>query len=244
MALILNIETATSLCSVALAEDDNVLSMRESFEDKSHALKLPIFISEVLKEQKLTMKKMDAVAVGSGPGSYTGLRIGVSTAKGIAYGAKIPLIALSTLETMFNYAINIIKRDKLVVPIDSSVLFCPMIDARRMEVYMALFDYSGKRVENDKAMVINKNSFSEMLTTRSIVFFGNGSLKCREIISHRNAYFIDNVYPSASAMVPLSFRFYKEEKYEDIAYFEPFYLKDFISTTKRKSIFNTLTKPL
>lgn len=243
MALILNIETATRLCSVALATDNNILSMRESFEDKSHAANLPLFIREVLDEQKLSVKDLDAVSTGSGPGSYTGLRIGVSTAKGLAYGAKIPLIAVSTLETMFHAALNILKKEKPEILEDNTAIFCPMIDARRMEVYMAMFDVSGNRLENDQALVIENNSFAELLNSQRIIFFGSGSVKCREILSHRNAYFIDNVYPSAVVMANLSLRFYLEERFEDVAYFEPFYLKDFITTTRKKNLLDMPTKP-
>ncbi len=243
MALILNIETATRLCSVVLAEDKKILSMRESFEDKSHAANLPVFISEVLKEQKLSAKHIDAVATGSGPGSYTGLRIGVSTAKGLAYGAKIPLIAVSTLETMFYSALNILQIDKPDILRDDSAIFCPMIDARRMEVYMAMFDSSGNRLENDKALVIDDNTFTALLNSHNIIFFGNGALKCHKALSHNNAYFIDNIYPSATAMAPLSLQAYHDKRFEDIAYFEPFYLKNFIATTRRKNILNISTKP-
>ncbi len=245
MALILNIETATRLCSVALAKDTNIISMNESFEDKSHAANLSVFIRKVLDEQNLSVKDLDAIATGSGPGSYTGLRIGVSTAKGLAYGAKIPLISVSTLETMFYVALKILRKDNPDMLQDETAIFCPMIDARRMEVYMAMFDASGNRLENDRAMVINHTSFTELLNNHIIVFFGSGASKCREVLSHKNAYFMDNVYPSASVMAQLSLKYFHDKRFEDIAYFEPFYLKDFIATTKRKNILNnTPTKSL
>jgi len=235
MAIILNIETSTTVCSVVLAENDNILASRESSEEKSHAGNLAIFIEEILNERKISVQDLDAVAIGKGPGSYTGLRIGVATAKGLAYGAKKPLIAVSTLETMVRFALHRINNDKLPVPCNEHTIFCPMVDARRMEVYMALFDASAKRIENDTAVVVRPDTFSWLPAKRSIVFFGSGASKCREMVNRKNAYWIDGIYPSAAAMAVKSYSLYLEGRFEDIAYFEPHYLKEFLTTTARKN---------
>jgi len=242
MAIILNIETSTPVCSVALAENDKILALRESSEEKSHAGNLAVFIAEILNEKKISVKDLDAVAIGKGPGSYTGLRIGVATAKGLAYGAKIPLIAVSTLETMVRFALQKMEIEKLPIPLNANTVLCPMLDARRMEVYMAQFDSSGKRLENETAVVIRSDTFSSVLDSRPIVFFGSGALKCQDVITQKNAYWIDGIYPSTTAMAGQSYRLFQEGCYEDIAYFEPHYLKDFITTTSRKNQFHRQTK--
>jgi tRNA threonylcarbamoyladenosine biosynthesis protein TsaB len=242
MALILNIETATPVCSVVLAENQKVLSIRESAEDKSHARNLTVFIKEILTEQHLNIRDLSAVAIGKGPGSFTGLRIGVATAKGLAYGANIPLLAMSTLEIMVNHAFFTIDKEKISVPRTENTVFCPMIDARRMEVYMALFDNTGNRKQNESAVVVDSQTFSAMLTTYNIVYFGSGAFKCRELLQHKNAWLLEGIYPSAVAMVQNSFTQFQQKKFEDIAYFEPFYLKDFITTTARKNLLQKPTK--
>jgi tRNA threonylcarbamoyladenosine biosynthesis protein TsaB len=242
MALILNIETSTPVCSVALAENDNILALRESSEEKSHAGNLAVFIAEILNEKKISVKDLDAVAIGKGPGSYTGLRIGVATAKGLAYGTKMPLVAVSTLETLVRFALQRIENDKLPFAFNANTILCPMVDARRMEVYMAQFNSSGNRLENETAVVIGSDTFSSILASRSIVFFGSGASKCRDVITMKNAYWIDGMYPSATAMAVLSYRLFQEGCYEDIAYFEPYYLKDFIATTSRKNQLHRTTK--
>jgi tRNA threonylcarbamoyladenosine biosynthesis protein TsaB len=235
MAIILNIETSTPVCSVALAENDTVLAIRESSEEKSHAGNLAVFIEEILNEKKISIKDLDAIAVGKGPGSYTGLRIGVATAKGLAYGAKKPLIAVSTLETMVRFALYKIEKDKISVSRNEDTVLCPMVDARRMEVYMALFDASGTRIEDDNAVVIRSDTFASLPESRSIVFFGSGASKCRDLLNRKNASWIDGIYPSAAAMAVKSYQLFQEDRYEDIAYFEPYYLKDFVTTTSRKN---------
>jgi tRNA threonylcarbamoyladenosine biosynthesis protein TsaB len=242
MALILNIETATPVCSVALAEDDRIITLRESSEEKSHAENLVVFIEEILKEQHLSVHKLNAIAIGKGPGSYTGLRIGVATAKGLAYGAKIPLLAVSTLETLVQCALQTIKKDNLAVSLDENTLLCPMIDARRMEVYMALFDHAGNRKQNDAAVIVDTHTFSMIPSTQNLVYFGSGAAKCRELIQFKNASFIDDIYPSANAMASKAFQLYRDNIHENIAYFEPYYLKDFIATTARKNILFRPTK--
>ncbi|MBP1670337.1 MAG: tsaB [Bacteroidetes bacterium] len=242
MAFILNIETATPVCSVALAEDDRIIAIQESSEEKSHAEKLMVFIEEMLTEQHLSVRELNAIAIGKGPGSYTGLRIGVATAKGLSYGAKIPLLAVSTLETMVQCALQKIKKEHPAVLLDENTILCPMIDARRMEVYMALFDHEGNRKQQDKAVVIDVHTFSMISPAQNLVYFGSGAAKCRELISWKNSRFMDGIYPSAGAMVSKSFRLYRDNIYENTAYFEPYYLKDFIATTARKNILIRSTK--
>lgn len=242
MALILNIETATPVCSVALAEDDHVLCLRESSAEKSHAENLIVFIEEILNEKKLAISDLDAVAVGKGPGSYTGLRIGVSTAKGLAYGAKIPLLAVSTLETMGKHALITLDKDNPPVHLDENILLCPMIDARRMEVYMAMFDHKGNRIQQDAAVVIDSDSFSMVSSSQTLIYFGSGAAKCREYIEAENMRFLDGIYPSSIAMTLRSFQLFRDKIFEDIAYFEPYYLKDFITTTARKNLLHRPTK--
>jgi tRNA threonylcarbamoyladenosine biosynthesis protein TsaB len=242
MALILNIETSTQICSVALAENDNILVLKESSEDKSHAGNLAVFIEEIRNETKISMQELDAVAIGKGPGSYTGLRIGVATAKGLAYGANIPLIAVSTLETMACFALQQMKTDKLQMHWDEKTILCPMIDARRMEVFMALFDSYGTRMEKDIAVVIRSDTLSSLPDSSSVIFFGSGASKCRNIITRKNTYWIDGIYPSAVTMATKSFQLFQESQFEDIAYFEPHYLKDFIATKSRKNQLIRLAK--
>lgn len=231
--MILCIETATNVCSVALCNQGRLLDKRESSVDKSHSRLLTIFINDLLKEAGIEAASLKAVAISKGPGSYTGLRIGVSTAKGITYGAGIPLIAISTLESMF-YGLMEMK-GKLNL-IDDETLFCPMIDARRMEVYSALYDHKGKMLKEISAEIIEKDSYHHQLEKGRIVFFGNGADKCSEIISHKNALFVSNFELSAEFLISPSTRALEQKSFEDIAYFEPFYLKDFIGTIPRKNI--------
>ena len=234
MGLILNIETATRVCSVALAKDGIVLDVKESTEEKSHAALLAVFIDQILKERQLTAGQLDAIAVSKGPGSYTGLRIGVSTAKGLCYGANIPLVAVTTLRVMAKGALepDLLKNQSK----NENVILCPMIDARRMEVYTALFDTQLNMIHPIEAKIIDKDSFHEILQNNRIVFFGSGAAKCRETIVHENAVFSDQPEPSASYMAELTEEAFREKKFEDVAYFEPFYLKDFIATVPKKNI--------
>lgn len=233
--LILNIETSTNVCSVSLSgEDGTILSYRENLEDKSHAALLAVFIEEVLKESEKGFEDLDAVCVSKGPGSYTGLRIGVSTAKGICYARSLPLIAVNTLDIITR---GVIRQN----PADFSkngekVLLCPMIDARRMEVYTALYDIHGNPVKETSAEIINENSFKDLLEDHKILFFGNGAAKCREIIAHPNAKFLEGIFPSARVMGSISLQAFQNSVFEDLAYFEPFYLKDFIATVPKKQL--------
>ena len=232
MALILNIETATEVCSVSLAKDGKLISKKENNEGKSHASLLTVFIEEIFKETEFSISKLDAVAVSKGPGSYTGLRIGVSTAKGIAYAAEIPLISVSTLQAM---AIGVSKNYKTVK--NEKTLFCPMIDARRMEVYSAFYNTDNKIIKEISADIIDGDSYRDFLLKNKLVFFGNGASKCKEVISSEKAEFIDNVICSSENMLELSEKAFNNSYFEDVAYFEPFYLKNFVATIPVKNIF-------
>ncbi len=234
MGLILNIETATRVCSVALAKDGEVIEVKESTEEKSHAALLAVFIDQLLKDRQLSADQLDAVAVSKGPGSYTGLRIGVSTAKGLCYGANIPLVAVNTLHVMAKGALELNLWKDLSE--NENMILCPMIDARRMEVYTALFDTQLNLLHPIEAKIIDTDSFHEFLQNNRIVFFGSGATKCRETIVHENAAFFDQPEPSASYMAELTEAAFREKKFEDVAYFEPYYLKDFIATVSKKNI--------
>jgi tRNA threonylcarbamoyladenosine biosynthesis protein TsaB len=236
MAAILNIETATPLCSVALALDGHVVAQRETQEEKSHAARLTIFIEEVLKEKNLHIRDLDAISIGKGPGSYTGLRIGVSTAKGLCYGANLPLIAVGTLKILFYQAAgNILIREEDTEAFKNA-LFCPMIDARRMEVFTCLYTFTGEVSEAVSAKIISQDSFSHLLSSRRMLFFGSGMDKCREVLIHPNAFFLEDVFPHAAAMAKLTEELFQRKKFENLAYFEPFYLKDFIATIPKKNL--------
>lgn len=225
MTHILCIETGTTVCSVALGNENGLLGYKELADSRSHASELSVFIQDLLKELSFNIKDIDAIAVSKGPGSYTGLRIGVSLAKGICFALNKPLIAIGSLDSMVYGIDYLITQQKL----DSSHIFCPMIDARRMEVYSALFDYNKNRITDVSAIVVDADTYSEHLKTKKIVFFGNGASKCKSVISNQNAIFIHNFEPSARFMLPLALNAYKDDKFEDIAYFEPFYLKDFVA---------------
>ena len=229
---ILNIESSTAVCSVSVSGDYDVIAFRESRTDRSHAALLTVFVEEVMKEGGLKFSELAAVAVSSGPGSYTGLRIGVSAAKGICYAADLPLIAVNTLATMAQMVIS--SHNEII---DHNCLLCPMIDARRMEVYMALFDHEGKQSGDISAEIIDGDTFSHLPEGTKLIFFGDGAEKCRDVISHRNTLFIPGIYPSAVMMAGFSFKAFKEGKFEDTAYFTPFYLKDFIATTPKNKLF-------
>ena len=224
MTLILSIETATPVCSVALAQDNNILGVKESTKKNSHSEIVTVFIDELMKENQFSFKDLDAVAVSKGPGSYTGLRIGVSTAKGMCYALEIPLISVNTLQSLaFGTSQNNIQKSGL------PILFCPMLDARRMEVYCALFDENINEVRETKAEIIEPDSFQTYLESSQVIFFGDGADKCKEVIQHKNAVFLDDVFPSAANMMTIVFNKYQNHKFEDVAYFAPFYLKDFIA---------------
>jgi tRNA threonylcarbamoyladenosine biosynthesis protein TsaB len=231
--MILCIETATPVCSVALCNSSGVISHRESHEHKSHATQLTIFIEDLLKEAGISSSDLEAVAVSKGPGSYTGLRIGVSVAKGIAYGVSVPLIGIDTTRSMYNGIIDLAVEK---YGTDSTSVFCPMIDAKRMEVYYSLFDSSGKEIKGISAEVITGSSFADIRDSVKIVFFGDGAGKCRGVTSHKNSVFDDSFTISAAFMYKTVIEKLNSGQFEDVAYFEPFYLKDFVATVQRKNI--------
>ena len=220
MATILCIETATTNCSVALSVNGSVIGLLEDNNNQySHAEKLHVFVAKVLEQANITKNDLDAIAVSKGPGSYTGLRIGVSTAKGLCYALDIQLIATTTLKTL---AAQIT---------DSSIDFIvPMLDARRMEVYSAVYNNGYQEVRETRAEVLSENSFSEYLSKGKVVFMGNGAEKFKAICKHKNALFIDEKSPSAREMAVYAEEQYKKSDIEDVAYFEPYYLKDFMKS--------------
>lgn len=223
--LIIQIETATSACSVALAEQGNVIACREIDQRNVHAEKLTVFIGEVMALAGKSYRQLDAVAVSCGPGSYTGLRIGVSTAKGLCFALDKPLIAVETLSAM---ADGFAARNDCV-----GRLLCPMIDARRMEVFTAVFDRSGQKLWGTSAEIINEHSFAEFLDQRQMVFFGDGAAKCREILRRNsNALISEGFINSASDLSRRALEKYRSSDFEDVAYFEPYYLKDFVAGRK------------
>ena len=227
MAYILCLETATEICSVALLKNDVVIAIEENHEGNSHASQITLLIEAVMKKSNVELKQLDAVAVSKGPGSYTGLRVGVSTAKGLCYALNIPLIAINTLQSLTQHLHSTFNTQH-------STFFCPMLDARRMEVYCTLLDNQLNEVENTQAKIIDENSFSAELNNHKIYFFGNGSLKCKTIITHSNAIFIDDIKCSANGMAALAYKAFAQKQFEDVAYFEPFYLKDFVGTVAKK----------
>lgn len=231
--MILCLETATQVCSVALCERNGVVLSRENPDPKSHARLLTVFIKEMFHEQGIKAEELEAVAVSKGPGSYTGLRIGVSVAKGITYRASIPLIGVETTTTMFH---GIKKKIQGEYSTPDNVVLCPMLDAKRMEVFYCLFDINGKLQKDISAEIINENSFHNIPETVKIIFFGDGSEKCRNIIRHKNSIFINDYTISAVDMQIPAYEAFNKNNFEDIAYFEPFYLKDFIPTTPKNKI--------
>jgi tRNA threonylcarbamoyladenosine biosynthesis protein TsaB len=234
MAIILIIETSTEICSVAIVKEKQLLDIIESKDGQNHARLVTVFADMLLIRNGLRPSDLSAVAVSKGPGSYTGLRIGVSIAKGICYANNIPLIATGTLEAMSHHVSA--NKSKYNIPDNLPTLFCPMIDARRMEVYSMVIDQSGNVVKPISANIIHNSFMSDELNKFQIVFFGNGSAKCKNMINSVNAIFIENVEASAQHMAELAWRAYQTKQYESLAYFEPFYLKDFIATVSKKNI--------
>ncbi|MEO8773470.1 MAG: tRNA (adenosine(37)-N6)-threonylcarbamoyltransferase complex dimerization subunit type 1 TsaB [Gelidibacter sp.] len=217
MSYILNIETATTNCSVSLSKEGEILVLKEDYNSNySHAESLHVFIDSVFKEANLKPRDVDAIAVSKGPGSYTGLRIGVSAAKGLCFSLDKVLISVDTLESLSHQ-----------LTIDSGYIV-PMLDARRMEVYAAVYDEQHKQVRAIEAQVLDEHSFNAFLQVGKVYFIGNGVEKTKQIITHPNAVFIENKLPSAKEMAQLAYDKYKKSDMEDVAYFEPFYLKDFI----------------
>lgn len=234
MAAILVIETATEICSVALTIDGTFTDMIESKEGQNHARLVTVFAENLLKRNHVKAEDLLAVAVSKGPGSYTGLRIGVSTAKGICFARHIPLIAIGTLEAMTHHVIQ--NRTLYNIPENKKTLFCPMIDARRMEVYSMLYDSQGTEIKPITAVVVDELFLAKELEQSQIVFFGNGSDKCRQVLTSPNALFIADIEASAKYLCEIAYQLYNKNQFEDVAYFEPFYLKDFIATVSKKNI--------
>jgi len=229
MALILNIETSETICSVALAKDNELIAIKESNEERSHARLVTIFIEDIFKEFNYSLKDLDAISVTKGPGSYTGLRIGVSTAKGLCYGLSIPLISVGTLEALANATINTGEYN--------NYKYCSMIDARRMEVYSAIYNSDLNIIKDVSADILTENSYSSFLKSDKIVFVGSGSAKFSEILNNKNAIFDTNIVASAKNMIEISYQKFKSQKFEDVAYFEPYYLKNFIAIKPKNKIF-------
>lgn len=225
MAVILNLETATTNCSVSLAKDGELLVLKEeNTQNFSHAEQLHVFISKVLEESSLTPAAIEAVAVSKGPGSYTGLRIGVSAAKGLCFALNVPLIAIPTLENMMRQ-----------VKSRGHDFIIPLLDARRMEVYSKVFDKDGNEIRETLAEIIDKNSFEGFVKKGKVNLIGSGAEKCKAILSDTNFIFDTEIVPSAREMCLLSHQKFELGQFEDVAYFEPFYLKDFILQTKKKT---------
>ena len=230
MERILLIESSTSLCSVALAEGGAITSYKESSAPKAHASLTAVFIRDILSERGITLNDCDAVCVSMGPGSYTGLRVGVSTAKGLCFGSGKPLMAVGTLDTL-------VAQTREIPGLDGDLKYViPMIDARRMEVYTAVFTPEGKQLTPTAPAIIDENSFAEQLEHGQCLFIGDGAGKCADVIRHPNAHFIQ-CNPKASAMLIPATSAYKEKRFEDVAYFEPFYLKEFVATVSKKKLF-------
>lgn len=227
--LILHIETGTAVCSVALSQEDKLLSLRENTEGMLHAKLLAVFIEEILREQQLNVSQLDAISVSEGPGSYTGLRVGVSTAKGLCYGAHKPLIAVGSLQSL---AMLTIARQLLPAP---EACIVPMIDARRMEVYTAQFNPAGEQLSAIEAMIIEEHSFRELLDQQPVLFIGDGAEKCETVITHPHAYFV-YLQSSATGMILPALKAFAQQQFVDTAYFEPFYLKDFVAKKSKSEL--------
>ena len=235
MSLILCIETGTDVCSVGIARDGELLSLRESDEGRDHARKVGVFVDELLRETGIAPDDLDAVAVGKGPGSYTGLRIGVSFAKGLCYGLRKPLLAVGSLDALVEVAREDYEAGILSVDDWQHARLCPMVDARRMEVYAQVFDSQGTPLTDVSAEVVSEESFAAYRQAgEPFVIFGSGARKCADLLA--GATFVE-VTPSARGLARLAQQALDEGRTEDIAYFEPFYLKDFVVTTSKKRLF-------
>jgi len=231
--LILCIETGTDICSVGLARDGELISLRESDQGRDHAKRLGVFVDELLRETGVMPDELDAVAVGKGPGSYTGLRIGVSFAKGLCYGLQIPLVAVCSLDALAEVAIEDHEAGILDVEAWDEATLCPMVDARRMEVYTCLYNAKGEPQGEVSAEIIDGESFADVRREGQLVIFGNGAAKCREVLP--DATYI-NITPSARGLARLAQQRLSAGQVEDIAYFEPFYLKDFVVIPSKKKL--------
>ena len=228
MSCILNIETSTNVCSVAVSQDGSCIFNKEDHEGPNHAVILGVFVQEALSFIDSHAIPLDAVAVSCGPGSYTGLRIGLSMAKGICYGRDVKLIAIPTLELM---CVPLLLGEKIN---EENALLCPMIDARRMEVYSQFFDRALNEVRSISADIVENNTYDDILAQQPVYFFGHGAEKCHEVLTHHNAHIIEGIVPLAKNMYPLAEKRMANEQFEDVAYFVPFYLKDFVAKEAKK----------
>lgn len=231
--MIICLETSGPVCSVALCSPDGVVGIRESNDERSHAAKLTVFIQELLAEAGIKAADLSAVAVSKGPGSYTGLRIGVSAAKGIAYGAAIPLIGIETSLSMYH---GISEEERLKYGLGPDSLLIPAIDARRMEVYHSVLSTDGEILKEVTAEIIGEESFREIPESTRILIFGDGAVKCSQVMKRANTVFFGEFRVSALHMHKPAYEAFKERRFEDTAYFEPFYLKDFITSQPKKNI--------
>lgn len=229
MSNILNIETSTDVCSVALTSEGQVLEHHENYDGQNHAKVLSPFLESVIKYIKSRDIKLDAVAVSIGPGSYTGLRIGLSEAKGLCFGLDVPLIGINTLKLL---TVAVMFRKFF----EEDVLFAPMIDARRKEVYTAVYDLALNEVMQPQPLILDENSYAEFLADHKVVFFGNGSDKAKDIIRHKNAIFVEGIKPVALDMMALAEKAVREHDYIDVAYSTPLYLKEYQATVSKKTI--------
>lgn len=230
MNRIILIETSTALCSAALAEDGRIISYKESREPKAHASLTAVFVKELLDGNGLGIADCDAVCVSMGPGSYTGLRVGVSTAKGLCFGSGKPLLAVGTLDTLVWQAIS-----EGLLP-EGCKHIIPMVDARRMEVYTAVFSTEGKQLTETEPHIVTEESFASELAEGPVLFIGDGAEKCKAVLTHPNAHFVQ-CCPKASAMLTPAMAEYTAGHFRDVAYFEPFYLKEFVATVSKKKLF-------
>ncbi len=228
---ILNIETSTSVCSVAITQDGAPILTRVHTDGQNHAKVLPVFIEELLGVCKEQGRQIDAVALSQGPGSYTGLRIGTATAKGICYGLHIPLLPIDTLQAMC-MATKAQEKD-----LQDDCILLPMIDARRMEVYCAQYDAQGNRLTDVEAKVIDEHSFADILAVHDVYFFGDGAAKCQAVIAHPHAHFVDGITPLAGYMGEFAEEAYAAGRFADVAYFDPFYLKEYQAVVSKNKIF-------
>lgn len=234
MAIILNIETSTEVCSVSLAKNGNTLFLKESTQGLNHSELLTVFIQELLEENNFEINDIDAVAVSKGPGSYTGLRIGVSVAKGLCYALEKPLIGIGSIDAMGDHIAK--NFSEFIEENSEDFLLCPMIDARRMEVYTSLYNKRGEQLEPVTAKIIEEDSFDAYLKDKKILFFGNGAEKCKSKLTHVNALFTGPAKTSARFMQNLSETKFNKKEFDDVAYFEPFYLKDFVATIPKNKV--------
>lgn len=230
MSCILHIETSTEVCSVAVSQDGTNIWHEEDYSGPNHNTQLGVYVDEALSFVESHAIPLDAVAVSCGPGSYTGLRIGVSMAKGVCYGRNVKLIGIPTLKVL---CVPVLLRQEM--PDDA--LLCPMIDARRMEVYAAIYDRALRTIRDTKADIVDADTYKTFLDKHPVYFFGNGAAKCKKVLdNHPNAHFINNIHPVAKWMFPLAEKAVAEQDFKDVAYFEPFYLKEFIATVAKNPL--------